>query len=62
MLRSDFRHLLVDGDRVPIRRSKLAAGQPDRDTIVMMAERAGVMQSADRRDHAAVLFERLERS
>ena len=60
-LRGDLGHLLVDGDGVAIRRAELSAGQPDRDAVVVMAERSRMMQAADRRDDLAMLFQRLER-
>ena len=43
MLGSDFSHLLVHGNHVPIRRTKLATSQPNGNTIVMMAQCPGVM-------------------
>lgn len=38
VLRGDLGHLLVHGDRVFVRRAKLATRQPDIDAVVVMAE------------------------
>ena len=56
----DLSHLLVDGDRVAVRRAELAAGQPDGHAVVVVAEGSRVMQPADRREHFAVFLQRLE--
>src|SRR5690242_16965612 len=59
--RRDLGHELIDRDRVSLRLTNLAAGQPDRAAIVMMSETVRMMESADRRDLSAMFFERRER-
>src|SRR5690348_6510761 len=61
MLRSDFGDLLVHGDGVAVRRAKFSAGQPNLLAVVVVAESSGVMHTADRRNHLAVLLQRHER-
>ena len=60
MLRGNLRHLLIYGDRIAIRRAEFSTCQPDRNTVVVMADGSRMMQTADRRDDPAVLFQRLE--
>ncbi len=57
----DFGHLLVHGDGVAGRGAHLAAGQPDVDAAVVVAEGSWVMQPADGRDDIAMLLQWLER-
>ena len=58
----DFGHLLIHGDGVAIRWAELAAGEPDLQAVVVVAEAARVVQAADRGDHFAELLQRLERA
>ena len=53
-------HSLIDRNRVAVGRSEPAPSEPDLLAVVMVTEAAGVMQAADRRDDAAMLFQRLE--
>ena len=57
----DLGHLLVHGDRVAGRGAHLAAGQPDVDAAVVVAEGSWVMQPADGRNNIAMLLQWLER-
>ena len=59
VLRGDFSHLLVQGDGIAVRRAKLSAGQPNINAVVVVAEAARVMQTADGCDDTAVLLQRL---
>ena len=45
MLRGDLGHLLIDRDRVLIRRPELPAGQPNRDAVVVVTESTRMMQA-----------------
>ncbi len=58
----DLGHLLIDRNRVAIRRSQLAAGEPDFLAVVVVTQPARMMQAADWRDHVAMLLQRLERA
>ena len=54
--------LLIDGNRIAIlAAAHVTAGQPDIDTVVVVAEASRVMQSTDRSNDLAVLLEWLER-
>ena len=61
VLRGDLCHLLVHGNGIAVRGTELSSGQEDVNAVVMVAEGSRVMQSTDRRDDIAVLFQGLER-
>ena len=60
VLRSDLGDLLVDGDCVSFRRTNLSAGEPHIDAVMMMAQAARMMKSADRRNDVAMFLQRFE--
>ena len=62
VLRGDFRDLLVDGDRIAVRGAEFAARQPGVDALVVVADAAGIVKTADRRDGMTMLLERFERT